>query len=396
MVSPQVSELRSQRSAARSDATAGERARVRVATLLGINRTRKLKAGDWVEVRSREEILSTLDLNGQLDGMSFMPEMFRHCGAKYRVFKRAHKTCDYVTPYPYRTRRLDRTVHLDTRCDGEAHGGCQAGCLLYWKEAWLRPVAADRPSGAPLPVRLTSKKSTPLTVAGCAETAIWNRTHTAGPDEAITYACQATEVPSATTPLAWWDLRQYVEDYWSGNVGVGRLLRALMYAGYYNLSQAGIGLGRPMRWLHEKLRGVWHGPRWPRTPGILAEGAPTPAATLNLQPGEWVRVKPHEEILKTVTAVNLNRGMYWDAELVPYCGGTYQVLKRVTKIIDERTGKMLEMKTPCIILDSVVCQARYSPCRMLCPRAMYPYWREIWLERAEAPRESVSARVTCE
>jgi len=75
--------------------------------------------------------------------------------------------------------------------------------------------------------------------------------------------------------------------------------------------------------------------------------------------------------------------MYWDAELVPYCGKTYRVLKRVTKIIDEKTAKMVEMKTPCIILDTVVCQARYSPCRMLCPKSMYPYWREIWLERVQ-------------
>jgi hypothetical protein len=73
--------------------------------------------------------------------------------------------------------------------------------------------------------------------------------------------------------------------------------------------------------------------------------------------------------------------MFWDAELVPYCGNTYKVLRRVTKIISEQTGKMMEMHTPCIILDTVVCQAKYSACRMFCPRAMYPYWREIWLER---------------
>jgi hypothetical protein len=374
----------------------GERVGERVAATFGISRTTKLKVGDWVEVRTKDEILKTLDANGQLDGMSFMPEMFAHCGARYRVFKRAHKTCDYVTPYPYRTRRLDRTVHLETRCGGEEHGGCQAGCLLYWKEAWLKPVADDGTDSVSLIVRRgskDSKKAITLTEVGCTEAAIWKRTHK-GADGAITYSCQATEVPSATTPLAWWDLRQYFEDYWSGNVNIRRVLRALTYSMYYNLSQAGIGLGRPMRWLHERLRWIWRGPRWPRTPGALAEGSPTPAAALNLQPGEWVRVKPHEEILKTVTAVNLNRGMYWDAELVPYCGGTYRVLRRVTKIIDERNGKMLDMKTPCIILDSVVCQATYSPCRMLCPREMYPYWREIWLERVGAPPDNVAAQAT--
>ncbi len=130
------------------------------------------------------------------------------------------------------------------------------------------------------------------------------------------------------------------------------------------------------------------GTLFPRKPGFISEGKPTPLGTLNLQPGELVRVKSHEQILQTVNTANKNRGMYWDAELVPYCGGTYKVLKRVTKLIGERTGKIEEMKNPCIILDSVVCQARYSSCRMFCPKGMYPYWREIWLERV--PEESCS------
>jgi hypothetical protein len=73
--------------------------------------------------------------------------------------------------------------------------------------------------------------------------------------------------------------------------------------------------------------------------------------------------------------------MSWDAELLPYCGGTYKVLRHVTRQIAERSAKMIEMKSACIVLDSVVCQARYSSCRMFCPKAMYPYWREVWLER---------------
>ncbi len=115
----------------------------------------------------------------------------------------------------------------------------------------------------------------------------------------------------------------------------------------------------------------------PAPPGTIPKGQPTPTASLNLQPGERVRVKSHEEILGTVSTDNKNRGMGWDAEMVPYCDGTYQVLARVTRIIDERTGRMQELKNPCIILDSVVCEARYSNCRMFCPRSIYPYWREI-------------------
>ena len=339
-----------------------------------------LSVGDWVEVRSKEEILRTLDSKGHLHGMPFMPEMLQHCGKRFQVYKRAHKTCDYTTKYPYRTRWLDRAVHLDTRCDGQAHDGCQAGCLLIWKEAWLKPVDGPaQPATAPPLVRISEPESTG---AGCQESDLLARTKVADANGgAPTYICQATNTPYATTYLAWWDLRQYYEDYASGNVGLGRILTSLVYSVYYHVSQAGIGLGPPLRWLHEKLRFLWRGPQWPRTPGYLPEGSPTPTVKLNLQPGELVRVKPLEEILKTVTYDNLNRGMYWDAELVPYCGGTYRVLARVNKLIDEKTSKMVEMKSPCIILDSVVCQARYSDCRMLCPKAMYPYWREIWLER---------------
>ena len=348
-----------------------------------MNSKRKLRVGDWVEVRSKEEILTTLDAKGQLGGMAFMPEMFKYCGQKFQVYKRAHKTCDYSTPYPFRIRRLKDTVHLKTRCDGQAHGDCHARCLLYWKIQWLKPVSSrteqlnDTSANASLGshVRLGSG-------GGCSESAIFANTRVADPDgNSPIYVCQATLVPYATKPLAWWNLRQYFEDYWSGNVGLERLFSGLIYSSYYHLSQAGVGLGPAMRWFYDRFHWLWGGTLFPRKPGVIPEGEPTPSGRLNLQPGELVRVKSHQEILKTVDRSNRNRGMYWDAELVPYCGGTYRVLQRVSRVIDEKTGKMIEMKNPCIILDTVVCQARYSPCRMLCPKSMYPFWRELWLER---------------
>jgi hypothetical protein len=348
-----------------------------------ISSVRRLRVGEWVEVRSRQEILATLDADGRLEGMPFMPEMFQHCAQRFQVYKVAHKTCDYVNLHPFQIRRLERTVHLDTRCGGEAHGGCQAGCLLYWKEAWIRRIDED-----------ADDRSTSVSSMRCDEAALRRAAVRSTPDNSEPlYVCQATQVPDATTPLAWWDVRQYLDDYRSGNVGLGRILQTLVYSSYYNLSEAGIGLGRPMRWLYDRLRWIWAGSRWPRTPGRIAEGAPTPKADLCLQPGELVRVKSHEEILNTVTTGQRNRGMFWDAELVPYCGGVYRVLKRVSKIIDERTGRMLDMKTPSIILDSVVCQARYSTCRLLCPRSMYPYWREIWLERVHEDAPTTAGEV---
>ena len=42
----------------------------------------KLRAGEWVEVRSKEEILKTLDKRGQLEGLPFMPQMFALWGRR--------------------------------------------------------------------------------------------------------------------------------------------------------------------------------------------------------------------------------------------------------------------------------------------------------------------------
>jgi hypothetical protein len=74
-----------------------------------------------------------------------------------------------------------------------------------------------------------------------------------------------------------------------------------------------------------------------------------------------------------------NRGLWFDSEMLPYCGGIYRVLRRVHKIIDEKTGKLITMKNHCIVLEGVVCKSDYH---RLCPRAIYPYWRESWLKRA--------------
>src|SRR5262249_52883433 len=100
-----------------------------------------LLVGDEVEVRSLEEIRATLDPGGELDALPFMPEMAKFCGTRARVFRCADKIYDYGRTK--KMRRLERTVLLtDLRCDGAAHGGCQASCLVIWKTKWLRRIRA--------------------------------------------------------------------------------------------------------------------------------------------------------------------------------------------------------------------------------------------------------------
>jgi hypothetical protein len=77
----------------------------------------------------------------------------------------------------------------------------------------------------------------------------------------------------------------------------------------------------------------------------------------------------------------------FDNEMARYCGQTARVLRRVDHIIDERTGRMLDMRHPCIVLENAVCAGAYN---LNCPRAITPYWREVWLDRLEAAHPSDS------
>lgn len=339
-----------------------------------------LHVGDWVVVRSKEEILATLDANAQLDSLPFMPEMLEFCGKTFEVYKRAHKTCDTVNDY--KGRRLEATVHLaGARCNGYAHEGCEAGCLIFWKEEWLKWVSAPNTAGSD-PLSIHSDSSSSKT-AVCTEDGLIRSVIRGKPGLDPTYVCQATQVPSATMPLPWWQLSQYVEDYTSGNASLTRMLCGFIYISYVNISNLGIGIGQPMRWLYDAIQRIAGGVPYPRRTGLIPQGERTPQSELHLTPGEWVRVKSYADILATLDTDNKNRGLYFDAEYVPYCGRVFRVLRRVTTIVNEKNGKLLQFKTPAVILEDVFCRSRYSHDRMFCPRSIYAYWREIWLERVE-------------
>lgn len=336
-----------------------------------------LVANELVEVRSREEILSTLDQDGKLDSMPFMPEMLQYCGKRFRVFKRADKTCDNIKEWSLR--RVKNAVHLTgVRCDGASHGDCDAGCLLFWNEAWLKKVDADFVSASQVAQPASASSTGPRSGLACTEQRLQEsvvRPDPAAPGNTL-YMCQATELREFTTHLYWWDPRQYFRDIRSGNLrrGVGdskseevlefvlsmlEVVRSLVIDAFNKL---------------QEFRG---GVRYPHIGGSLDT---TPAFDLNLQPGEFVMVRSKDEILATLGRNNKNRGLLFDSEMLRYCGATFRVLKRVNQIVDERTGKTMKMKSPCIILEGVACVSEYH---RWCPRAIYHYWREAWLRRVE-------------
>jgi hypothetical protein len=342
-----------------------------------------MRVGDLVEVRSKEEILATLDTSGKLDGLPFMPQMFKYCGQRFPIFKVAHKTCDTVSGPAGLW--APRCIHLNIRCDGEGYGGCDAACLIFWKEAWLRPVQGETvPEAANGALTLSNS-------AGCTEQDVIGATRTTVQSGEPIYRCQAVCLPQYTLKLPWWDFRQYVKDYTSGNLSIRELCAGALYVAYWHATQAyrhRFGTGAPGRWLYDRFQSIRGGVPFPYRLGLIPIGQKTPRLDLNLQPGELVRVKSHQEILATLDARNFNNGMAFDVEMVPYCGKKLRVKARVNVFIDEKTGRRKSLKTPAVILEDAWCRACFSPHRMGCPRGIYSWWREIWLERV--PEDSLS------
>jgi hypothetical protein len=148
-----------------------------------------------------------------------------------------------------------------------------------------------------------------------------------------------------------------------------------------------------MRWIYDKFQQAIGGSPYPLRPFGGSKGTTTPRAQLHLQQGERVRVKPFSEILKTLDSNYRNRGLYFDTDMVPFTEREYEVEVRVNQIIDEKTGKMIRIKTDAIMLKDVVCGGHYAFCRRFCPRAIPSYWREIWLERVSEKVELSSTDV---
>jgi hypothetical protein len=106
----------------------------------------------------------------------------------------------------------------------------------------------------------------------------------------------------------------------------------------------------------------------------------TPPAPVGLRPGQLVRVRSKNEIAKTLGPDGKTRGLWFDREMLAFCEQTFRVKAKIERFVDEATGKLVTLKTDCYSLENVVCSGDASPGRHLCSRAIYPWWRECWLE----------------
>lgn len=309
-----------------------------------------LQRGDWVEVLSAAEILATLDHQGQLDGLPFMPEMAALCGRRFQVRRRADKTC----VEGFGLRRFEGVVLLDeVRCDGAAHDGCQRNCLVFWKDAWLKAVAGPHAAAPDEPADAQALVSA---------LPIRRGEH---------YVCQSTELGGSTAPLSKWDLSHLVRDVLRGDLALGGFL-VMAARTAANVARRRFGL--------------------PEIGALVGEAGAAPLGGLGLKPGERVRIRSLDAIQATLGRNSKAGGLSFEVEMARYAGHSFEVDFPVRRIIHEETGRMVQLKDT-VALKGLTCM---GSCVRNCPRANTLYWREAWLERFEPaptgrPRRPVKA-----
>jgi hypothetical protein len=268
-----------------------------------------------------------------------MPEMLPFCGKRARILRSVDKVYDYGGRKVLR--RVDNTMLLtNVRCDGAAHDGCQARCSIFWKTVWLKRISEPRvavsSAGArqPAPGKVNDR-----------------------------YVCQFTQVVALSRPLSRRDIRQDIKPLFAGNVTVSAFVMALTTR------------------LFNGVQGLRGGIPFPR---VTNSGqAKTPTEHKGLAAGERVRVLSAKEIGDTLDLTSRNRGMRFDRELMKFCRQPYTVLLRVERIVDDATGRMVPMKTPCIVLDDVVASGEFL---RFVAQQEYIFWRENWLKRESPPK----------
>jgi hypothetical protein len=314
-------------------------------------------SGTVVEVRSYEEIRATLDADGMFEGVPFMDEMREFCGRRFRVFKRAEKMC-VERPYHFDLRRMHEAVFLEeVRCDGGSHDGCGRLCMVFWKEAWLKPAPPGASPEPPIDWTEILRRRAPSRQ--------WPEI-----DPSKTYRCQSTALYDATEHLRLWDLRHYVRDTQTGSLRPPQAVKVVLRVIYNTVAGA---VGKP------------------EFGKVVGTNKKTPLVVLGLRPGEVVRVKRKSDVALTLDERGRNRGLgFGDTEVSRHCGKTYTVLSRVDRMILEDTGKMRKIENT-VLLQGSACEGLAF---RGCARHSHPMWREAWVDRIEAVKQGSDVAAT--
>lgn len=98
--------------------------------------------GDFIQVRSAEEINIILDDWRKHKGCSFMDDMYQYCGKSYRVLKEINFFFDEAKQKIVKCKNI---VILDkVTCSGKRtlyKERCDRDCFLFWHKDWLNKIS---------------------------------------------------------------------------------------------------------------------------------------------------------------------------------------------------------------------------------------------------------------
>lgn len=314
----------------------------------------RLRPGDLVEVRPRHEIEATLDGQRTMAGLPFMSEMEPFCNGVFRV----HRRVDHINDMRNKTglRRIRNVVTLTSvRCSGSAHDGCQAECQILWKDAWLRRLP-DRGRVEPIQAR----PNLPTIAVHAANSGQSDKT----------YFCQMTALWDASQRMSSLDIRQDLRPLLSGNIRLVEFLLVVLTRLFNGVQRLRGGVGYPFM------------PRY----SVSGESS---SAKSHLDPGDAVVVCSKDEIARTLVN-GRNKGLWFDPDMMRFCGQRGIVRRRVSRIIHEGSGKMVVMRNPCVTLEDVTATGEFL---RLCPQHEYIFWREIWLRRCPQDQSTAMGRL---
>jgi hypothetical protein len=98
-----------------------------------------LQPGDLVRVKSKDEIVATLDTNNRNRGLAFDVEALRYCGQTARVAQRIERIIDERTGEMIKI-ESDCVTLEDFVCKADYHRLCTRSVHEYWREIWLEKL----------------------------------------------------------------------------------------------------------------------------------------------------------------------------------------------------------------------------------------------------------------
>jgi hypothetical protein len=294
--------------------------------------------GNFVKVKSLEDIIKTLDKNSAFEKLPFMPEMLKYCGQTFQIQAKITKTCYEDNGLCFGEFAQNNVVSLKKiRCDGKSHSDCKRDCTIFWKTDWLEHVENGK-------IQFSTN-----------DQIFENENHNLKTNSSQdTFYCQMTELKKATIPInRIKEIKTILQDYKIGNYTFFDTVKNVIIPLYFKLKR--------------KLFFT-----------ISKNNLKTDTISIGLKSGERVRVKPMSKIINTLDSNGCNKGLAFTADMRRYCGKEFIVRERLDKMILGDSGKMISLKNT-VTLDGII-----SGCHYImggCLKNEFVFWREIWLER---------------